>query len=60
MPTTAGQTLTCDCPGNAGIAEKAECVHIADHDIAGLLEFVREKGVNLTVVGQEVPLSNKD
>ena len=44
-------------PGNAGIAEKAECVPIADHDIAGLLEFVREKGVNLTVVGPEVPLS---
>lgn len=44
-------------PGNAGIAEKAECVPIADHDIEGLLEFVREKGVNLTVVGPEVPLS---
>lgn len=44
-------------PGNAGIAAQAECVPIADHDIPALLDFVREKGVTLTVVGPEVPLA---
>lgn len=44
-------------PGNAGIGELAECVSIEAHDIDGLLNFAREKCVDLTVVGPEVPLS---
>ena len=44
-------------PGNAGIAAKAECVPIGDHDIPALLAFAREQHVDLTVVGPEVPLA---
>ncbi len=43
-------------PGNAGIKKLAECVAIADSDIDGLLNFVRKKKIDFTVVGPEVPL----
>ena len=44
-------------PGNAGIAAQAECVQIKDTEIEKLLEFVKENGVDLTVVGPEASLS---
>ena len=44
-------------PGNAGIAAQAECVPIKDTQIDKLLEFVKEKGIDLTVVGPEASLS---
>lgn len=44
-------------PGNAGIAETAECVPLAAGDIPGLLEFARKNKIDLTVVGPEGPLS---
>ncbi|PLX80823.1 MAG: phosphoribosylamine--glycine ligase [Desulfuromonas sp.] len=44
-------------PGNPGIAGLAECVALAADDIDGLLAFAREKGIDLTVVGPEVPLT---
>jgi phosphoribosylamine---glycine ligase len=44
-------------PGNAGIAYVAECVNIAVEDIDGLMDFVRNESIDLTVVGPEVPLS---
>ena len=44
-------------PGNAGIAAQAECVPIKDTEIDKLLDFVKEKGVDLTVVGPEASLS---
>ncbi len=43
-------------PGNAGIAQHAECVPIASHDIDGLLLFASDNQIDLTVVGPEVPL----
>ena len=43
-------------PGNAGIAELAECVSISADDREGLLEFALEKEIDLTVVGPEAPL----
>lgn len=43
-------------PGNPGIAAIAECVDIKSHDIDGLLKFAKEKSIDLTVVGPEVPL----
>lgn len=43
-------------PGNAGIAEIAEVVPVAADDVAGLLRFAREREVDLTVVGPELPL----
>ena len=44
-------------PGNAGIASGAECVNIKADDIAGLLQFAKEKKIDLTVVGPEAPLT---
>ena len=43
-------------PGNAGIAEIAECLPIDPTDIAGLLAAAEEKEISLTVVGPEAPL----
>ena len=44
-------------PGNAGMAQQAECVPIAAEDIPGLLSFARSQAIDLTIVGPEVPLS---
>ncbi|WP_298039569.1 phosphoribosylamine--glycine ligase [uncultured Desulfuromonas sp.] len=44
-------------PGNPGIAELAECVGVAADDIDGLLALAQREGVDLTVVGPEVPLT---
>ena len=43
-------------PGNAGISNVAECIHILDNDIEALLQFAKEKEIDLTIVGPEVPL----
>ncbi len=43
-------------PGNAGIADIAECVDIAPTDIQGLLQFAEQNRVDITVVGPESPL----
>jgi phosphoribosylamine--glycine ligase len=43
-------------PGNAGIAEEAECVAIAATDIAGLIGFCRRERIDFVVVGPEAPL----
>ncbi len=44
-------------PGNAGIAELAECVPIPAGNIQTLLDFARRQKIDLTVVGPEGPLS---
>ncbi|MFL6373920.1 MAG: phosphoribosylamine--glycine ligase [Pyrinomonadaceae bacterium] len=44
-------------PGNAGIAEIAECVAIAAEDISSLASFAVSNSLDLTFVGGEVPLS---
>jgi len=44
-------------PGNAGIAEIAECVPVDAGNIVGLAEFAEKKSIDLTVVGPEDPLS---
>jgi phosphoribosylamine--glycine ligase len=43
-------------PGNAGIAELAECAPLAVTDIDKLAAFASEKQIDLTIVGPEVPL----
>ena len=43
-------------PGNAGIASIGECVPVAADDKQALLDLVREKEIDLTVVGPEAPL----
>ena len=45
-------------PGNAGTAREAKCRNVAINatDIDGLVNLVREEGVDVTVVGPEAPL----
>jgi phosphoribosylamine--glycine ligase len=43
-------------PGNAGIADVAECVAIGVDDHAGIIRFAREKAIEFVVVGPEQPL----
>jgi phosphoribosylamine--glycine ligase len=44
-------------PGNAGIAQLAECVPIDAGDLKGLYNFALTEGMDLTIVGPEVPLT---
>ena len=44
-------------PGNAGIAQQAECISLAAEDITALRHFVQEQRIDLTVVGPEAPLA---
>ena len=43
-------------PGNAGIAEVADCVNISGEDVAGLVNFAKEHAIELVIVGPEAPL----
>src|SRR5438270_5590331 len=43
-------------PGNAGIAEDAECVAIAASATKGIIEFCRRAAIDFVVVGPEAPL----
>ena len=43
-------------PGNAGIAEYAECVDIGAMEFEKLAAFAREKEIDLTIVGMDDPL----
>jgi phosphoribosylamine---glycine ligase len=43
-------------PGNAGIAQLAECVPVAASAIADLVQFARQNAIDLVVVGPESPL----
>lgn len=45
------------CPGNAGIAELAECINVKQDDFQALLDFVKYEWIDLTIVGPEDPLS---
>lgn len=49
------KTIYC-APGNAGIAEIAQCIDINDSNIEDLLKFAKDNKVDLTIVGPEVPL----
>jgi phosphoribosylamine--glycine ligase len=44
-------------PGSAGISECAECLAVAVDDVEGLAGLAAERGVDLTIVGPEVPLA---
>ncbi|MBF0587648.1 MAG: phosphoribosylamine--glycine ligase [Magnetococcales bacterium] len=44
-------------PGNAGIADLAECVAMGAEDLPALRDFAVEHQIDLTVVGPEVPLT---
>ena len=44
-------------PGNPGTAALAENVPLADSDVQGLAAFAAEQGIDLTVIGPELPLT---
>jgi len=44
-------------PGNAGIAQQAECVDISVLDLPGLADFATQEKIDLTVAGPEAPLA---
>ena len=44
-------------PGNPGTAALAENVPLADSDVQGLASFAAERGIDLTVIGPELPLT---
>ena len=44
-------------PGNAGIAQVAQCVDVAAEDVAGQVALARRENIDFVVVGPEVPLS---
>lgn len=44
-------------PGNAGIANLAECVNIGVTDIEGLADFAEKEKIDMTVVGPEAALA---
>ncbi|MCH5265344.1 MAG: phosphoribosylamine--glycine ligase [Lachnospiraceae bacterium] len=43
-------------PGNAGIAQIAECVDIAAMEFEKLADFAEEKHIDLTIIGMDDPL----
>jgi phosphoribosylamine--glycine ligase len=43
-------------PGNAGIAEVAECVPIAAMDLDRIVTFAKERDISFVVIGPEAPL----
>lgn len=45
-------------PGNAGIAQEAECVAVDPGDVAGIVELAAKLNPDLTVIGPELPLIN--
>ncbi len=44
-------------PGNAGIAQIADCVPIGAEDVAKLVDFAKSHAVDFVVVGPEAPLT---
>ncbi|UUX48234.1 phosphoribosylamine--glycine ligase [Nisaea acidiphila] len=43
-------------PGNAGIADVAECVEVKAEDLDGLVSFAQNNAIDFVVVGPEAPL----
>jgi phosphoribosylamine--glycine ligase len=57
-----GKDAPSDCkifcaPGNAGIAQSAQCLSISATDTEALARFAEEEHISLTVVGGEAPLA---
>jgi phosphoribosylamine--glycine ligase len=58
LQRTSGASLQLFCtPGNAGIAQIAQCVSINADDHKSLLSFAEDRQIDLTVVGPEAPLA---
>jgi phosphoribosylamine--glycine ligase len=57
LSQSAGVGNLIAAPGNAGISELGECFNIKEQEITKLAELAEKQGVDLTVVGPELPLS---
>ncbi|HEY0349459.1 MAG TPA: phosphoribosylamine--glycine ligase, partial [Pyrinomonadaceae bacterium] len=58
LQRTSSERLQLFCaPGNAGIAQIAECVSINVNDGAALASFAEASKIDLTMVGPEAPLA---
>src|SRR5215510_260320 len=58
LKQTSQRSLELFCaPGNAGIAEIAECVAISATDVAALSDFAQRERIDLTMVGPEAALA---
>jgi phosphoribosylamine--glycine ligase len=58
LKQTSPRPLELFCaPGNAGIAEIAECVAISATDVAALSDFAQREHIDLTMVGPEAALA---
>jgi phosphoribosylamine--glycine ligase len=56
---TSGATLDLYCaPGNAGIAELAQCIPVSASDHKSLIEFAQTNAIDMTIVGPEGPLAD--
>lgn len=56
LSTSPRRPLLYAAPGNAGISKLATCVNIAVDNLEGLLDFAINEGIDLTIVGPELPL----
>jgi phosphoribosylamine--glycine ligase len=45
------------CPGNAGIAEIADCIDVSPNNFNALIDFVKYEWIDLTIVGPEELIS---
>jgi phosphoribosylamine--glycine ligase len=45
-------------PGNAGIADVAQVVHIGPEEQGALVQFAKSEAIDITVVGPEMPLAD--
>lgn len=43
-------------PGNAGIAQYAQCIDLPISDFTGLAQFAKKEAIDLTIVGMDDPL----
>ncbi|HCT63765.1 MAG TPA: phosphoribosylamine--glycine ligase [Lachnospiraceae bacterium] len=43
-------------PGNAGIAQDAQCIDIGAMEIEKLVEFAKNEGIDFTIIGMDDPL----
>lgn len=58
LQKNARRSLKLYCtPGNAGIAQVAECIDINVTDVSSLARLAEEKSIDLTIVGSEAPLA---
>jgi phosphoribosylamine-glycine ligase len=56
FPKSQGKKIYC-APGNAGIAQLAECLSISAEDVKALTGWAEKERIDLTVVGPEAPLT---